>query len=407
MSYTGDFICFAANKDAVYYVHTSKELKETGSIMTLAKSAQPPGSGLLGSSWTIVGTTTKTDILGENGGTDGHVDNTDCHVDENDTKLGYWSTAHLLQPSEAAESIGLLIQPENNASESTSGTRDIVTVYYGAENKMTTFQYAHIKSTGFNIEITERDLSQVQMPNPRGFVYKMAYGDGQMYVLLKGDNITPYDYARPAYNTTLSYFPLKAPFTLASPPASTISTPWFLDCEDTSTNTTVAAAANGKFYFVCPSYLSKRPYSRLYIFDSNTNQPTGSYGLSDYDKVLAIDLSTATMGATLVAEDISRSLPGHTSNGGRGGLGIGVGGGGSSWNTAKYMTQSDEATCTSSCSSDPSFVTILVIVVSIVTILAMAWLFIKIWRDRRKSVENVERGSSTTLRVLVPVRAEG
>lgn len=83
MSYTGDFICFAANKDAVYYVHTSKELKETGSIMTLAKSAQPPGSGLLGSSWTIVGTTTKTDILGENGGTDGHVDNTDCHVDEN------------------------------------------------------------------------------------------------------------------------------------------------------------------------------------------------------------------------------------------------------------------------------------------------------------------------------------
>lgn len=91
----------------------------------------------------------------------------------------------------------------------------------------------------------------------------MAYGDGQMYVLLKGDNITPYDYARPAYNTTLSYFPLKAPFTLASPPASTISTPWFLDCEDTSTNTTVAAAANGKFYFVCP-VREQRNLSRYY-----------------------------------------------------------------------------------------------------------------------------------------------
>lgn len=96
-----------------------------------------------------------------------------------DTKLGYWSTAHLLQPSEAAESIGLLIQPENNASESTSGTRDIVTVYYGAENKMTTFQYAHIKSTGFNIEITERDLSQVQMvrSNKKDYAFLVAEYD--------------------------------------------------------------------------------------------------------------------------------------------------------------------------------------------------------------------------------------
>lgn len=207
MSYNRDFTCFAVNKDVIYYLHTSKRLQGRGSITTLAKSAQPPKSGSLGSSWTIVSTTTNPDILRANDGTDGYVDDTDCHVDRNgvfnvffyrtsmgvsiryspvfdtpldlginstDTTLGYWSAARLFQPMEAAESMELLIQPEDNTSGGIMDTRDIVTVYYQAESKTTIFQYTHVMSTGFNINIAESGLSQVQMVRSKTYMITLV-----------------------------------------------------------------------------------------------------------------------------------------------------------------------------------------------------------------------------------------
>lgn len=89
-------------------------------------------------------------------------------------------------------------------------------------------------------------------PNSDGSVYKMAYGDGLMFLLLKGtDKIPVPGSGSTTYNTTLSYFPFKAPYTLVDLPESTVSIPWNIGCEDLATDMGATAVANGKLYFLC------------------------------------------------------------------------------------------------------------------------------------------------------------
>lgn len=160
---------------------------------------------------------------------------------------------------------------------------------------------------------------------------------------------------------------------------------------------------------VCIYYTNERgPQSRLYIFDSKTNTPIGSYELSqnvtrsrmtlayDYDtkgddprfiilnshdKILAIDLSTVTtqlLGSKWPAVDIGPSLLGYQGGGGNGGT----------YGNTAVPYQSGG-------SSDSTITIVLVIVVSIVAFAVSSWSFVRIRKMRaaRDSLKNMENGS--------------
>lgn len=185
-------VCVATTKDAIYFAYIPTGLRRSDRFLTLAKSVQSPGSGTLGSSWTTISTTVNPDILTANRGAQPYSDDTECHVDVNgvftmffyrsndgtnirfdptfktplksganttyDT-LGHWSIANLHQPSDLANNMQLLLQPEDNLSTNTTYGSGGVTVYYQPRNKAT-FQYAHINSDKFNINIADRDIRQ-------------------------------------------------------------------------------------------------------------------------------------------------------------------------------------------------------------------------------------------------------
>lgn len=121
------------------------------------------------------------------------------------------------------------------------------------------------------------------------------------------------------------YFPLQAPFHLASPPTAAISVPWNVDCG--LMDISVAAVSKAKFYYLCsvwkgqntcwrrckvslqkaivstPSCFSlcllflcffqshdiptKRRTFRLYIFDSKTSQTQGPFTSQSYNTPIA------------------------------------------------------------------------------------------------------------------------
>jgi len=58
-----------------------------------------------------------------------------------------------------------------------------------------------------------------------GSIFKVAYADGLMFVLLKGTGGSTNSMA-------MSFFPLTTPYTLTSPPSHTVVIPWDIDCEE-------------------------------------------------------------------------------------------------------------------------------------------------------------------------------
>lgn len=86
-----------------------------------------------------------------------------------------------------------------------------------------------------------------------GAVYNVAYGDGHVYAIIKtGAPITVPRSDNVTCNRILTYFPLQDPFNMTSPPASTVSVPWNVDCRDDSYDDNAGTATvNGKFYYFC------------------------------------------------------------------------------------------------------------------------------------------------------------
>ncbi|KAG0343885.1 hypothetical protein BG004_004916 [Podila humilis] len=129
-------------------------------------------------------------------------------------------------------------------------------------------------------------LPKTTLSSVNGAIYNMAYGDNQMFTILKigvptsVDPIVvdPYnqypDNARNKYNQSLTYFPFESPYSMTGMPESAISVPWNVDCADYEfIDRNLVAAANGKFYYVCQLFSAEKPKtSQLFIYDTKTSQ---------------------------------------------------------------------------------------------------------------------------------------
>ncbi|KAG0010274.1 hypothetical protein BGZ81_002866 [Podila clonocystis] len=359
--------CIAATQEAIYlaFSYTRADRLAIG----LYKSPRVPSPGIRSVAWAPISSTTNP-VLTANIGTQGHSQDTECYVDgngvftmsfyhnqtatnirydptplspltnsENNTiydTYGRWSTAKLTQSADLSRAMELLLQPEDSLPKNIADPKDIVTVYYQPGNKAA-FHYAHVKSANFNINVTDSDLVQVQLANVQDSVYNIAYGDGTMFVILKGSSMMSLpDTSMIGYNKSLAFFPFQAPYTLPSP-LSTGNVPWNVGCAESyssGNDVGATAVANGKLYYLCESNTSSATL-RLYTYDSRTLQFEGPYELSqrlsdyrmtlvygtavkDYpqfillntiDKAFAIDLANAKVGSTLYLDDITNALP--------------------------------------------------------------------------------------------------
>ncbi|KAF9212319.1 hypothetical protein BGZ59_006919 [Podila verticillata] len=126
--------------------------------------------------------------------------------------------------------------------------------------------YAAFDSTGYLNKITSTDLKEVVLPTAPGVLEKVAYGDGQLYII-QATSYQDRDLGAKMYNRTLAV----TPFTTSYPnsPGTVFLTDWNIDCSFSRAD---AQVAKGKLYYICVANETTR---NLYIFDSKTRKTQG------------------------------------------------------------------------------------------------------------------------------------
>ncbi|KAG0338398.1 hypothetical protein BG004_007251, partial [Podila humilis] len=140
-----------------------------------------------------------------------------------------------------------------------------------------TLEIGILNEAGAMVNLT---LATSNITNSVGVIYGLWYGSDQLFTTLKSGTAIPSGANQAEhFNSTLVYFPFKAPFALTTPPASVESFDWNIQCRDTTSDSSAKASViNGKLYYFCdfptPPFNTK---SNMYIFDSATKVNRGPF----------------------------------------------------------------------------------------------------------------------------------
>ncbi|KAG0344098.1 hypothetical protein BG004_004746 [Podila humilis] len=315
--------CIAANNHTIYYI--AKTFMDGQRAVALVKSPRLPSSFSATNTttdWTIVSVSPSQNLISSK--LWDFFNNSDCSVDNNgvfswrsyhdqfaksvryDPIAPWTSTAgpsiiNTGSQTNGAWSAVSLVQPENmyglltlmSHTPDPAAVKDTLVVYYphSADQNPTkhipTIHYANVKMDKFQIQVNEKDIVQVQVTGHYGAVYNLAFGDNQMFTILRGSataSTTQSDGSNNVRynNKTLAYFPFESPYTLLSPPESIVNVPWDPACADYEyDDLSAAAVAKEKLYYICEPLdaLARATYTHLYIFDSVAKVSKGPFRL--------------------------------------------------------------------------------------------------------------------------------
>ncbi|KAF9337293.1 hypothetical protein BG006_005504 [Podila minutissima] len=197
--------------------------------------------------------------------------------------VGDWTRQSLDETDEVAYRKKIVIQPPIIGAAS-NRTGDSMMIYYPHTQEQLplkgppTIQLGYFNTTEPSY-IRSRDLVHVSLAQTNGAVYNVVYGDGYIYTIIKSGTPIPVPGSDAVtYNKTLTYFPFQDPFNMTSPPASTVTIAWNVDCHDDKYDDEAGTAvANGKFYYFCEprGATSNDRISYLYIHDRKTATTQG------------------------------------------------------------------------------------------------------------------------------------
>ncbi|KAF8948321.1 hypothetical protein BGZ52_006988 [Haplosporangium bisporale] len=315
--------CFAANSDSVYFiakaVNMTSYYSSSGELVALVKSDPYPVS-IQKAKWTVVSTATSrrfSDWHSHNYG----FNDMSCTVDDNGVfvfagdysdsgqvayrydpltptglyyetltknNTGDWSPLTVGIDSSwfstSTEFYSLFSVNGRNAndgtpSESLRGSNSTQFVAeYNFKSSMShldyrpSIEYAEFDSNGYKLHYHTANMTVTA----NGTVLSVRFGSEKLWAVMETGN--PYyvpadNYTRPRHHRTLAVFPFTTPYNLTSPPASTVTTPWDLACEDSEIQ--ISAVFGNKLYYGCRSDNGTFPAGHLYTYDSTTNRIQG------------------------------------------------------------------------------------------------------------------------------------
>ncbi|KAG0069441.1 hypothetical protein BGZ93_003145 [Podila epicladia] len=294
--------CIASNQEHVYYLS-----KKSGDWLVLVKSERFPRS-FADDTWSIVSMVEPDQLRNDYNRHMQYFEDIDCSVDDDGVfsfrsrkdnfadhyrydprerfvpdrlycnppnSVGAWIRLSLDETDEVAYRKKIVIQPPIIGTPS-NRTGDSMMIYYPHTQEQIPLRGPPTILLGyFNTtkprKIQSRDLVHVSVAQANGAVYNVVYGDGHIYTIIKSGAPIPVPGSDTVtYNKTLTYFPFQDPFNMTSPPASTATIPWNVDClDDKYDDEAGTAVANGKFYYFCEARGSTydNAFRYLYIHD--------------------------------------------------------------------------------------------------------------------------------------------